>query len=142
MTYHKKIFFIFQCSPLITQYTSPTFVATTLSLWKNKSFDCSSNRVVTASLTSLSLENHLPRRKFGLRISVIYPSLVSCHQTLKKMFRVLGEQLQVLLTALATSVLLKRTQHSWDPSCTDLGHVQLFMNNGPNCSCCDACLFH
>jgi len=33
-TYHKKIFFIFQCSPLITQYTSPTFVATTLSPWK------------------------------------------------------------------------------------------------------------
>jgi hypothetical protein len=33
-TYHKKIFFIFQCSPLITQLTSPTFVATTLSPWK------------------------------------------------------------------------------------------------------------
>jgi len=30
----KKIFFIFQCSPPITQYTSPTFVATTLSPWK------------------------------------------------------------------------------------------------------------
>ena len=70
----------------------------------------------------------------GLRISVIYPSLVSCDQTMKIMFRILSEQLQVLLTALATSVLLKRTQHSWDPSCTDLGHVQLFMNNGPNCS--------
>ena len=32
----KKIFFIFQCSPLITQYTSPTFVATTLSPCKKK----------------------------------------------------------------------------------------------------------
>ena len=38
----KKYFFIFQCSPLITQHTSPTFVATTLSPWKkNKSLDCS-----------------------------------------------------------------------------------------------------
>src|SRR5215510_7588939 len=77
---------------------------------------------------------HCMDSKFGLRISVIYPSLVSCHQTLKKIFRILSEQLQVLLTALATSVL-KSTQHSWDPSCTDLGHVQFFMNNGPNCSC-------
>ena len=34
----KKYFFIFQCSPLITQYTSPTFVATTLSPWKKKIF--------------------------------------------------------------------------------------------------------
>jgi ABC-type lipoprotein export system ATPase subunit len=47
----KKIFFIFQYSPLITQYTSSSFVATTLSPWK-KSFDCSANQVVTASLTS------------------------------------------------------------------------------------------
>ena len=43
------------------------------------------------------------------------------------MFRILSEQLHVLLTTMATSVLLKRTQHSWDPSCTDLGHVQLFI---------------
>jgi hypothetical protein len=34
----KKIFFIFQCGPLMTQYTSPTFVATTLSPWKKKIF--------------------------------------------------------------------------------------------------------
>ena len=37
-TYHKKIFFIFQCSPPITQYTSPAFVATTLSPGKKKIF--------------------------------------------------------------------------------------------------------
>jgi hypothetical protein len=30
----KKYFFIFQCSPLVAQYTSPTFVATTLTPWK------------------------------------------------------------------------------------------------------------
>ena len=34
----KNYFFIFQCSPLITQYTSPTFVATILSPWKKKIF--------------------------------------------------------------------------------------------------------
>jgi hypothetical protein len=43
--------------------------------------------------------------------------------------------LEVVTVTNIMSVLLKRTQHSWDPSCTDLGHVQLFMNNGPNCSC-------
>ena len=43
----------------------------------------------------------------------------------EKNFRIVCEQLQVLLTALAMGVLLKKTQHSLDPSCTENGHVQV-----------------
>ena len=60
----EKYFLFFNVVPQITQYTLPTFVATTISPWKKKSFDCSSNQVVTASLTSSWLENRLPRRNF------------------------------------------------------------------------------
>jgi len=59
-----KLFFIFQCSPLITQYSSPKFGAMILSPGK-KSFYFSSNQVVTASLTSSSVENRLPKEFFS-----------------------------------------------------------------------------
>ena len=60
----KKNIFYFQCSPLIAQYTFAHFCCNDFIPLEKKSFDYSSNQVVTASLTSSSLENRLPRKIF------------------------------------------------------------------------------
>jgi hypothetical protein len=82
---------------------------------------------------SLLLQLHV--LYFGLRISVIYQSLVSCHQTLKNIFWILNEQLQVTLDSTGDECPSEKDSAFLGPICTVLGHVQLFMNIGPNCSC-------